>query len=362
MEPRTVPTGTRLIALIARSLVAAALAVVAGAAVPAGAGASPGPGGAFVDLTASGGESRAVRLAPRGALVGNSAPAPDGTYTGFVRFPDGATRSLGPLGPHAQALDDQGDAVGCTAAGTGLYWHDDTLTYLTRPGRSTCLYAINDRGEIAGASAAPGGGERAFVWRNGVYTDLATPAGRASTPIAINERGQVLARVFGVTASVPIRATLWTDGRPADVGEMVPSALNDDGVVVGTSNGHPIRWADGRSTDLLPAGGSNVSVADVNRAGDVVGTVNDRPALWHDGRLTYLADAGEATAINDRGDVTGVVRAGDVPTVFRWRHGTLRRLPNPPGTTYCYPVGVDSSGTVAGNVTVGNVNHAVLWT
>ncbi|MFI5959850.1 hypothetical protein [Cryptosporangium sp. NPDC051539] len=334
------------------------------------------PGEGFLDLTPRGGESRAVRLAPGGALVGNWAPVPDGTFTGFVRLPSGVLRALGPLGPHAQALNDQGDAVGCTAGGTGLYWHDGTLTYLVRPGLSSCLYAINDAGQIAGASAAPGGGEKAFVWKDGVYTDLETAPGQASTPIAINERGQVLARVFGDRTSIPVRAVVWTDGSPTDLGTLggaqtIPAALGTDGAVVGISEvpgggSHPFRWAHGRMTDLLAGTGvddRNAQAAGLDTAGDVVGTVSSRPALWRNGELTYLADAGEATAINEAGQVTGVVREGPDgrPTVFRWTDGDLARLPNPADASYCYAVGIDRTGTVVGNVAVGPVGHAVVW-
>jgi len=365
-------------ARVRRFAYAATLTLLLGVAalpVPATAvPARPSPGG-YLDLTPRGGESRAVRISSAGYVAGNAAPVPDGTFTGFLRSPSGVTRALGPLGPHAQAVNDRGDAVGCTAGGIGLYWHGGTLTYLTRPGRSTCLYAINDAGRIAGASAAPGGGEQAFVWQDGRYTDLATPAGLASAPIAINDRGQVLGRLFGTTSSVPVRAVRWSGGTRTDLGTLggtqaIPTALAEDGSAVGTSTdaagrSRPFRWSGGRMTDLLAGTGvddPDAYAAGLNAAGDVVGTVTNRPVLWRGGTLTYLADAGEATAVNAGGAVTGVVRGPDAaPAVFRWENGSLTRLPNPPGATYCYAVGIDDRGTVVGNVALGDVNHAVLW-
>lgn len=324
-----------------------------------------------LDLTPAGGESRAVRVSPDGAVVGNTGPQPSGTVW---RTPGFAGKPLGPLGPHAEAVNNKGEAVGCSANGTGLYWHDDTITYVTRPGRSTCLYAINDAGQIAGASATPEGSEQAFLWENGRFTDLGAPADRASAPIAINNRGQVLGRLFGTTESVPMRAFLWERGRLTDLGTLggpqtIPAALADDGSVAGTSSvdattAHPFRWADGRMTDLLAGTGvtdPQAVVADLNTAGDVVGTVTGRPALWRNGKLTFLADAGEAVAVNAAGAVTGVVRAGDTPTVFRWKGGALTKLANPAGATYCYAVGITRDGTVVGNVAFGDVNHAVVW-
>ncbi|MFG1924925.1 hypothetical protein [Cryptosporangium sp. NPDC048952] len=323
----------------------------------------------YVDLTPQGGESRAVAVSPGGVVLGNTA-----TEGSVWRGPDYSGQSLGPLGPHAEAVNAAGDAVGCTANGVGLYWHDDTITYLERPGRTTCLYAINDAGQIAGASATPTGGEQAFLWEDGKFTDLGTPADRASAPIAINNRGQVLGRIFGTTKSVPMRAFLWEQGALTDLGSLggaqtIPAALAEDGSVAGTSDVdaktvHPFRWADGTMTDLLAGTGVNdpkAYVTALNAQGDVVGTVSDRPVLWHGGKMSFLADAGEATAVNADGVVTGVVRAGDAPTVFRWKDGGLVLLKNPAGATYCYATGVTDDGTVVGNVTLGDANHAVVW-
>ena len=342
-------------------------------AVPSTAGAADRD--PYLDLTPAGGESRAVQVSPDGVVLGNSAPKPDGVFTGSAWTTGGTARSLGPLGPHAEAVNNSGDAVGCSANGTGLYWHDGTVTYLTRPGRTVCLYAINDAGQIAGASATPNGSEQAFVWEDGRFTDLGAPTDRASAPIAINNRGQVLGRLFGTTKSVPMRAFLWEHGKLTDLGSLggpqtIPAALGPDGSVVGTSAvgstaAHPFRWAGGRMTDLLAGTGATDPQAvatGLNAAGDVVGTVSDRPVLWRGGKLTYLADAGEATAVNAAGVVTGVVRGpGDAPTVFRWKDGELVKLPNPPGATYCYAVGITAGSTVVGNVAIGEVNHAVVW-
>ncbi|WP_035856211.1 hypothetical protein [Cryptosporangium arvum] len=325
----------------------------------------------YLDLTPKGGESRAVAVASDGVVLGNTGPAPESSVW---RAPDYTAQSLGPLGPHAEAVNNAGDAVGCTANGVGLYWHDGTITYLERPGRTTCLYAINDAGQIAGASATPTGSEQAFVWEDGRFTDLGAPADRASAPIAINNRGQILGRTFGTTKSVPMRAFVWEDGRFTDLGSLggpqtIPTALAEDGSVGGTSSvdaktAHPFRWAGGTMTDLLAGSGvtdPEATVAALNANGDVVGTVSGRPVLWHGGKMSFLADAGEATAVNADGVVTGVVRSGDTPTVFRWRDGGLVLLRNPAGATYCYATGITADGRVVGNVSIGETNHAVVW-
>jgi probable HAF family extracellular repeat protein len=174
-----------------------------------------------------------------------------------------------------------------------------------------------------------------------------------------------------VAGSVPVRTVVWSGGRATDVGTLggdqaLPSAISENGEVIGVSKlasgaNHPFSWQHGKITDLLPGGGE-ADVNAVNAAGDIVGTVNNRPALWRHGVLRYLAASGEAVAVNDRGQVTGVVRSDSgAPTVFRWTGGELTELPSLPGAEYQYPVGIDAQGRVVGNVSIGDTNHAVIW-
>ena len=368
-----------------RWVVAAALAGAGlGFAAPPAVAVQPAPGAlpaGVTDLTPAGGESRAVRVNARGDIVGSTTPTPDGSWSGELWSRDGYHVGSLELGTHAHAVNNQGDAVGCTADGVGLLWRHQTLTRVRRAGQSICFSGLNNSGQIIGTTASTAGGPAtAFVWQDGRFTDLATPAGRASDPIGINDRGEVVGRLFGATASIPIRTVVWSGGRRTDLGTLggaqsVPTAINSAGVVIGTSKlasgqTHPFSWRAGRMTDLLAGTGvtDNESyVSALNDAGDIVGTVSGRPVVWRHGALTYLAPAtvrGEAVAVNACGAVTGVVRsAGGDPGVFRWQGGTLTRLPSLAGADYGYPVGIDDQGRVVGNVSVepGGTNHAVIW-
>lgn len=367
--------------IVAAALAGACLSVAAPPAVAA----RPAPGAlpaGVTDLTPAGGESRAVRVNARGDVVGSTTPTLDGPWSGAFWSRDGYHAGSLEVGTHAHALNNQGDAVGCTADGVGLLWRHQTLTRVNPPaGQSICFSGLNDAGQIIGTTASTTGGPTtAFVWQDGQFTDLATPAGRASDPIGINDRGQVVGRLFGATTSIPIRTVVWSDGRMIDIGTLggaqaVPAAINSAGVVIGTStlasgHTHPFSWQAGQMTDLLAGTGvtDNESyVSALNDAGEIVGTVSGRPVVWRHGALTYLAPAtvrGEAVAVNACGAVTGVVRsaAGD-PSVFRWQGGTLTTLPSLAGADYGYPVGIDDQGRVVGNVSVepGGTNHAVVW-
>jgi probable HAF family extracellular repeat protein len=361
--------------VLAPLLTAASLAL----AGPAAAAPTSSPPAGVTELGPAGGESRVIRVNARGDVVGSATPVPDGVWSGQL-WRGGNSTSL-ELGTHAQAVNNNGDVVGCTADGVGLLWRHGTLTRVQRAGQSICFLGINDSGQVIGTAATrPNGATKAFVWQDGTFTDLSTPANRASYPIGINNRGQVVGRLFGATTSLPIRTVVWSGGRRTDIGTLggeqtTPTAINQAGVVIGTSklaNGHthPFVWQHGRMTDLLAGTGivdDQSYVSAVNGAGEVVGTVSGRPALWRHGSLTYLAPAtvkGEAVAINASGTVTGVVRsaAGD-PSVFRWRGGRLTRLPSLAGSDYGYPVGIDDRGRVVGNVSVepAATSHAVIW-
>ena len=358
-----------------------AAVLVAGVSLALASPATASPPTGVRELGPAGGESRVVRVNARGDVVGSVTPVPDGVWSGRLWSNGGSHVTQLESGIHAQALADNGDAVGCTADGIGLLWRHGTLVRVQRAGQSICFLGSNDRGQVIGTAAArPSGATKAFLWKDGTFTDLSTPANRASYPIGVNNRGQVVGRLFGATTSLPIRTVVWSGGRRTDIGTLggdqaTPAAINPDGVVIGTSkladgHTHPFSWQHGRMTDLLAGTGvtdDESYVSAVNGTGDVVGTVSARPVLWRHGRLIYLAPTavkGEAVAINASGAVTGVVRsaAGD-PSVFRWRGGRLTRLPGLAGSDYGYPVGIDDRGRVFGNVSVGPAatSRAVIW-
>ncbi len=62
---------------------------------------------------------------------------------------------------------------------------------------------------MVGSSArfAYGQPHHAFLWENGVMTDLGTLGGRASYALALNERGHIVG--YSSTGTGQYRATLW---------------------------------------------------------------------------------------------------------------------------------------------------------
>ncbi len=83
------------------------------------------------------------------------------------------------------------------------------LTYIgSLGGADAYAYAMNDRGQVVGDSAAGSGEWHGFLWEKGTMTDLGTLGGTWSTTRAINASGQVVG--VSTTASGDWRAVLWT--------------------------------------------------------------------------------------------------------------------------------------------------------
>jgi probable HAF family extracellular repeat protein len=209
---------------------------------------------------------------------------------------------------------------------------------------------INDSGQVVG-TLTRGWLSHGFVWRKGSLesTDLVEAD-------AINERGEILGK------NAVGKNVLWENGRPRRLGLGFVSALNDRGQVLGCTGNNTVRchsaaiWTNG-TIRLLPFDLEQGSDA-MNDRGQVVGVLQDGDAgEWQDGKVTDLGP-GRPIAINDRGEILGSGPNG----VTVWQNGVSTDIGS--GT----PVALNERGQVIGYHEVWRKHggyqiedHAFLW-
>jgi probable HAF family extracellular repeat protein len=220
--------------------------------------------------------------------------------------------------------------------------------------------AVNDRGDVVGRSRA-----HAVRWRGGRIVDLGTLGGSYSDAVDVNERGDVVGN-SQTPGDASTRGFVWRGGHMTAL-EPLPgffgssaTAINDRGDVAGYSwnDGglNAVLWRrDGTVVDVAATTGL-YSVTDLDNAGRLVGAVapdgmNLYPALSYRGRTTVLSDtSGTASAINDRGEITGYFFSG-VGASFVWQAGRLTELPllpDMPEASMMQAQGINNRGQVVG--------------
>lgn len=170
-------------------------------------------------------------------------------------------------------------------------------------------------------------------------TDLGEAGWWLPDPIAINNRGQILARF--TTPAGTLVAALYSEGQWHDLGDFVPGGLNNLGQMAGemTTNA-----GIAAATYTIEAGArvigrlnqADTRASDINDAGLIVGhtygRVGGRVYSWKDGTFTDLTmdswDTAKSSAVNNIGQTLGWSRTtgGDYIWWVRRPDGTLEDL------------------------------------
>jgi probable HAF family extracellular repeat protein len=102
-------------------------------------------------------------------------------------------------------MDPEGNA-------TAFLWHKGKLSDLGLGGSNSIASGINDRGQIVGSVGLVSGEDFrafAFLWKNGVTTNLGTLGGTTSIATAVNNRGQVVG-LSKTSGDAEYHAFLWS--------------------------------------------------------------------------------------------------------------------------------------------------------
>jgi probable HAF family extracellular repeat protein len=203
---------------------------------------------------------------------------------------------------------------------------------------------VNESGQVAVGSWGPGG-FAGFLWENNQRTVLETNS-QYNAPTAMNNHGQIIG--YYSSDATESNGFLWDNGVVIDLGHVSggqdwtrPLDINDDGLIVGFSNGgqgnqqHAFTWHQGQATDL---GIVEVSSIDF--------PIND--IVWRDSAAARVTNSGLIL-----GYTSATLQNSPNATVYRgWvLNGTeLITIPVLPGDMDAsfFPRSIDEAGNVLG--------------
>ena len=314
-----------------------------------------------------------------------------GTLGGVVSVPTGINLS--------------GQVVGYSETADGalhaFLWSGGTMQDLGTPSLSgvypgtlgppgSIATGINASGQVVGYSFLSFPNQLvpyAFLYSDGVATELSPLISRSGIPLGINASGQIVGQTgadfsFGVG-----QAFLYSNGTIANLGALgrdgsTATGINDSGQVVGYAylanfrDNRAFLYSNETMTDLGTLGEAGSRAHGINASGQVVGDsftpdFRRHAFVYTAGAMTDLGTLGgqdsSAYGINASGQVVGDSRTADNQQhAFLYSDGTMQDLnhliPADSGWELIRATGINDAGQIVGYGSIGGQTHAFLLT
>jgi len=258
-----------------------------------------------------------------------------GSERAFLRS-SGVTSNLGTLGGSfsaAQRINAAGQIAGVSTTASGethaFLFANGVMTDLGHSGFHSRVTGMNAAGQVVGYSNPTSGGgvDRAFLSTGGAaLVDLGTLGGAGSIAIDINAGGQVAGWADTATGR---SAFVYSSGLMTDIGGLggnysYAQAINDAGQVAGSSKLVPGQWrafgySGGVMSNLGTLGGSYSTSNDINAAGQILGSSTITGDLEED---YFLYDAGSMLNLDDLVAGLGIVDVNSAVLGDGWIAGS----------------------------------------
>ena len=221
--------------------------------------------------------------------------------------------------------------------------------------------------------------KRAFLYRDGVMTDLGTLGGTESHARDINDAGVVVGQARN--AAGQWRAFRWTtSGGMVDLGTLggassAAYAISESGLIVGNAEGdagdHAFLYEDSLMQDVGTLEFFQSGAYGVNDAGQVAGTYlaygSDQQAFLYDNGFVDLGSpmltGSRIVGINATGAMVGYSWGGGIFNAFLYTCDEAVNLGTVGQFTKTYAWAINDAGQIAGSVTTADssLSHAALF-